>query len=82
MAWGDWRKDRFDHLGREIVVGSVVAFNLSGTVAKGIVREIKDVQIYGDAALQFIVELTHDANGKRAGDTSKIKQSKNMMVIA
>lgn len=73
--------DGCDNLGNKIEIGKIVAFNLSGEIAKGEVHLISQGKRYGKPHTRYSVKLLHDAVGKRRGDLSTINNSRNMLVL-
>lgn len=74
-----------DTRNEQIELGSEVAYNLSGQVAKGVVIKLpKQVGMsrwghYNGGPIH--VELLHDAAGMKAGHVSKVRNPLNMLVI-
>lgn len=69
-----------DQRGTILAVGQEVAYNMSGTVAKGrIVRAEPGKGLYGKANIH--VRLEHAACGKAIGHVSKITRPENVLVM-
>lgn len=67
-----------------LVVGQLVAFNLSGTVAMGEITGIREpVEISGrrTTKAKIKIRILHPAQGKAPGDISTVKHEHNLLVI-
>lgn len=74
-----------DQRGTDIEVGQTVAYNLSGTVAKGDVDGIGVILHPGDrwnpVTVAIRVRLAHPAGGHPAGHISTVRAAVNVLVL-
>jgi hypothetical protein len=73
-----------DMRGTQIKPGRPVAYNLSGTVAKGEVEEVQAFRLpnaWGSITASIKVRLEHDANGYRKGHLSTVRHPNNVLVL-
>lgn len=76
-----------DQRGTDLEVGQTVAYNLSGTVAKGEVDGIGAVEHprgvigYDRVTVAIRVRLAHPAGGHPAGHISSVRNAHNVLVL-
>jgi hypothetical protein len=70
-----------DTRGTEIQPGVYVAYNLSGTVARGQVVKVYKSSRYGRWDWAFKVRLLHKAAGHHVGHVSTVNNSYSMLVL-
>lgn len=69
-----------DQRGTPLTPGAEVAYNMSGTVAKGrIIKAEPGKGSYGKANIH--ISLEHPACGKPAGHISKVSRPENVLVM-
>jgi hypothetical protein len=71
----------FDNRGTVPQLGNRVAFNISGQVAKGIVKDIRPSARYGRVGKTYHVELEHAAAGMPRGHVSKVRDATSLLVL-
>lgn len=75
-----------DMRGFVITPGAPVAYNLSGTVAKGVVESAEAYEVPGPWSGSYLkaaikVRLEHEANGFQRGHVSTIRHPHNVLVL-